>query len=114
MISQVRLDEPLLNNLEVDNADAADLLGLNRDFIAEEVVAKVEYNHVNVGLNTAYDRSNFFQKQENSLDSVAHDLKYNSNNEPVDFVLNIGHRVDQLDLLELKVYMDIITQVPCQ
>ena len=68
-------------------ADAAGLLGLNRDFIVEEVVAKIEYNYVNVGLNTIYDRSKLLTETGKLVDSVAHDLKYNSNNETVDFGL---------------------------
>ena len=82
-----QFDGTVTQQLRGRYADAADLLGLNRDFIAEEVVAKVEYNYVNVGLNTVYDRSKLLSETGKLVDSVAHDLKYNSNNETVDFGL---------------------------
>ena len=64
-------------------ADASDLLDLNRQFLIDEVLAKVNYNYVSFASSTSYDAEAFKAKTGRVIDAVSSDLKYNANSHTV-------------------------------
>ena len=65
-------------------SDAADLLELNKEFIQEEVVAFVEFNYPNITSSITYDAIKCKRDVGYIVDAIAHDLKYDSNNQSVE------------------------------
>ena len=64
-------------------ADASDLLDLNRQFLIDEVLAKVNYNYVAFSTSASYDEAAFKAKTGRLIDAVSSDLKYNANSHTV-------------------------------
>ena len=64
-------------------ADASDLLDLNRQFLIDEMLAKVNYNYVSFASSTSYNAEAFKSKVGRVVDAVSSDLKYASNSHTV-------------------------------
>ena len=69
-------------------ADASDLLLYNRSFIREEVVGFVTATYPSILANVDWDRTITSEKIGSVIDSIAHDLKYESNNKSTEVGLS--------------------------
>ena len=69
-------------------ADASDLLLYNRSFIQEEVVGFVTATYPSILANVDWDRTITSEKIGSVIDSIAHDLKYESNNKSTEVGLS--------------------------
>jgi hypothetical protein len=69
-------------------ADASDLLLYNRSFIREEVVGFVTATYPSILANVDWDRTITSEKFGSVIDSIAHDLKYESNNKSTEVGLS--------------------------
>jgi len=65
-------------------ADASDLLELNNSFIQEEAVGFITATYPQLTTNLNWNRNEYKQYVENVVDSISHDLKYESNDKSVE------------------------------
>ena len=78
-----QFDGTSIQKLDGTYADASDLLDLNRQFLIDEVLAKVNYNYVAFSTSASYDEAGFKAKTGRLIDAVSSDLKYNANSHTV-------------------------------